>query len=85
MKFVNYRHPDIGNVHEPDLPHVVEKWVLVVSPVLWKIGGGWEFLTAKLQGDLKTVAAKVVEVLHSWYNNNHPLNYTNVPNWKFCY
>jgi len=55
----------INDVRETDLPHVVEKCLAIVSPVTWEISSWWEFVAAELQGNLKAVAAQVVEVLHS--------------------
>lgn len=47
---------------------VANEGVFVILPVGLQSLFRWELLTAKLHGDLKTVAAKVIEVLHPCQN-----------------
>lgn len=47
------------------LLEVANKGVFVILPVALQSLFRWKLFTAKLHGDLETVAAEVIEVLHS--------------------
>lgn len=47
------------------LLEVANKGVFVILPVALQSVFRWKLFTAKLHGDLETVAAEVIEVLHS--------------------
>lgn len=47
---------------------VTNKGVFVILPVALQSLFRWKLFTAKLHGDLKAVAAQVIEVLHSCQN-----------------
>lgn len=55
----------------PYLLQVTDEWVSVILPVALQCLFRWKLLTAELHGDLKAVAAEVIEVLHSCQNTKY--------------
>lgn len=50
-----------------DLMDELQKWFVVLFPVLWQVYRWWVFVTAQFNGHLKAVSVDVVPILHpSW-------------------
>lgn len=56
------------------LLHVADEGVFVVFPVAFESLFRRELLTAELHSDLETVAAQIIEVLHSYTSTRQRVN-----------